>query len=288
MLTRIDHVMIAVPELAAGIEAYTRMGFAIHPGGVHSEGGTENAIAFFQDDYLELLSVREGHAHLASDGLREFLRQGGGFRYAVVQSDDLAADVMAMRQRGVDVSDPAEGSRRTPAGQPLRWKVAQLGSRQPLPLFFIQHLTPLDERRRQAPEAGEHPNGALRTDRVYIVVADVAKAAEVYSQVLGLPVPRLQHGNVIKADMAVFDLGPTGLTVVQPAEAGPAAEALARRGPGPFQVLYRTRSMDAAVRWMVDHGLPPPARGIRNTGEQAILVGPQDAGGAYIGFVGPA
>ena len=88
--------------------------------------------------------------------------------------------------------------------------------------------------------------------------------------------------------MAVFDLGPTGLTVAQPVEPGPAAEALARRGPGPFQALYRTSSMDGAARWMADHGVPPPARGIRNTGEQAMLVLPADACGAYIGFVGPA
>jgi hypothetical protein len=46
--------------------------------------------------------------------------------------------------------------------------------------------------------------------------------------------------------------------------------------------------MDAAVRWMTDHGLPSPARGIRNTGEQAILVGPEHACGTYIGLVGPA
>jgi hypothetical protein len=103
-----------------------------------------------------------------------------------------------------------------------------------------------------------------------------------------MPVPKVQRGTVIKADMAVFDLGLTGLTVAQPAEPGPAAEALAQRGPGPFQVLYRTRSMDAAARWMADHDVPPPARGIRNTGEQAMLVHPDDACGAYIGFVGPA
>jgi hypothetical protein len=86
----------------------------------------------------------------------------------------------------------------------------------------------------------------------------------------------------------VFNLGPTGLTVAQPAEPGPAAEALARRGPGPFQVLYRTASMDAAVRWMTGHGLPEPIQGLRNTGERAILVGPEHTGGAYVGFVGPA
>ena len=34
--------------------------------------------------------------------------------------------------------------------------------------------------------------------------------------------------------------------------------------------------------------LAPPARGVRNTGEQALLVPPRDACGAYVGLVGPA
>jgi catechol 2,3-dioxygenase-like lactoylglutathione lyase family enzyme len=288
VLTRIDHVMICVPDLARGIDAYRRIGFEVHPGGVHSSGGTENAIAFLREDYLELLSVRAGRSDEASAGLVAFLARGGGLRYLSVQSDDLVADVAAMRARGVDVSDPADGGRRTPGGQELRWRAASLGARNPLPIFFIQHLTPLIERTRQAPRAGEHPNGVLHLERAYIAVADVATEAEMYARVLGLPVPTIVRGNVIKADMAVFEVGPTGLGVAQPAEAGPAAEALARRGPGPFQVLYRTRSMEAAARVMADRGLPPPARGVRNTGEQAMLVGPADACGAYIGFVGPA
>ncbi len=288
MLTRIDHVMICVPDLQQAIVAYTRLGFRVHPGGVHPGQGTHNAIAFHQDDYLELLAVNPAEAHLASPRLVEFLAAGGGFRYVCVQSDDLAADVAAMRARGVDVSDPVDGGRRTPGGQQLRWRAATLGPRHPLPIFFIQHLTSLVDRRKQVPSPGDHPNGVLRTDRVYIAVEDVNAAARTYSQVLGLPVPRLQRGNVIKADMAVFDIGATGIAVAQPAEAGPTAESLARRGPGPFQVLYRTRSMEAGARWIGHHGGAPPARGTRNTGEQAILVGPQDACGLYIGFVGPA
>jgi hypothetical protein len=292
VLTRIDHVMICVPELSAGIEAYRRIGFDIYPGGEHAGRGTHNAIAFHEDDYLELLSPRPGGPQPVpgtSEGrLAEFLRGGAGFRYIAIQSDDLVADVAAMRERGVEVSDPVVGGRTTPAAQELRWYSSALGPRHPLPIFFIQHLTPLDERRRQVLRAGEHPNGVLRAERVYVAVPDVAVAAEQYGRVLGLPVPTIQRGAVIKADMAVFDLGPTGLTVAQPAEPGPAAEALARRGPGPFQVLYRTRSMEAAARWMAEHGLPPPARGVRNTGEQAMLVGPAEACGAYIGLVGPA
>src|SRR2546429_454954 len=177
--------MICVPELQEGIDVYTRLGFRVYSGGVHHGQGTHNAIGFFQDDYLELLSVRGGEHQHASAGLIEFLARGGGLRYVVVQSDDLAADVAAMRRRGVDVSDAIASGSRTPPGQELRWDGGQ-------------------------------------------------------------------------------------------------------RGPGPFQVLYRTGSMDAAATWMADHGVPPPARGIRNTGEQAMLVGPEHACGAYIGFVGPA
>ena len=283
--------MICVADLDRGVDAYARIGFSVHPGGVHPGWGTHNAIAFNTDDYLELLAIRDRSEYLSHSpfgGLVDFLESGGGLRYVVVQSDDLAADVAAMRKRGVDVSDAAEGARRTPAGKELRWKAAMLGRRDSLPLFFVQHLTPVEERRRQVPAAGRHPNGVLRADRAYIAVPDVAAAAEAYARVLGMPAPKVERGTVINADMAVFNLGPTGVTVAQPAGPGPAADALSRRGPGPFQVLYRTSSMDAAARWMADHGVPPPARGIRNTGEQAMLVAPQYACGAYIGFVGPA
>jgi catechol 2,3-dioxygenase-like lactoylglutathione lyase family enzyme len=290
MLTRIDHVMVCVSDLAEGVAAYTRLGFDVRPGGVHPGRGTHNAIAFHGQEYLEVLAVREGAGDPAvgapSAGLLAFLARGPGIRYVALQSDDLPADVAAMRARGVEVSDVTPGSRRTPAGQELRWQSASLEGSD-LPIFFIQHLTPLPERQRAAGGSGTHPNGVLRLDRVYIAVPDVGAAAGTYARILGLPVPRVQRGAVIKADMAVFDLGSTGLTVAQPVEPGPAAEALSRRGPGPFQALYRTRGMDAAARWMMEHGAPPPARAVRNTGETAILVGPEWACGAYIGLVGP-
>jgi hypothetical protein len=291
VLTRVDHAMICVPDLARGIDAYQRVGFHIYPGGAHTGRATHNAIAFTGDEYLEVLSIRDRGAVAAGspdESLARYLDEGGGFRVVALQSDDLVADVAAMRARGVDVGDIRDGGRRTPAGQELRWRAAFLQGADALPIFFIQHLTPLAERRRQVPKAGDHPNGALHLERVYIAVPDVAAASRAYARAVGLPAPEVQRGQVIKADMAVFDLGPTGLAVAQPAGAGPAAEALARRGPGPFQVLYRTSGMDGAVRWMRAHGLPEPTRGVRNTGEQAILVGPQHAGGAYIGFVGPA
>ena len=294
MFIRIDHVMICVPDLPQGIEQYRKMGFNIYPGGTHPGRGTHNAIAFLQDDYVELLAIRDQAEHQAAGrhgtsdaGLADFIAAGGGIRYVILQSDDLAAEVAAMRSRGVDVSDAMDGARRTPAGLELRWKLAVLGPKNPLPVFFIHHLTPIEERRKQVPGAGSHPNGVFTLERAYIVTPDAEAAAATYAKVLGVPQPPLQRGTVIMSNMAVFQLGPTGLGIAQPYASGPAADALERRGPGPFQALYRTTSMGAAARWMQEHGMPPLARGVRNTGEHAMLATPPDACGAYIGFVGP-
>ncbi|MGH8648097.1 MAG: VOC family protein, partial [Burkholderiales bacterium] len=146
MFTRIDHMMICMPDLNQGMGQYRRLGFNVHPGGVHTGRGTHNAIALNEEDYLELLAIRDPAEQRAAarpgsyqDGLERFIAAGGGIRYVILQSDDLAADVAAMRARGVDVSDAIEAGRRTPAGQQLRWKAATLGPRNPLPIFFIQH-----------------------------------------------------------------------------------------------------------------------------------------------------
>lgn len=295
MLTRIDHVMICVADLAQGMERYRRMGFDVRAGGVHPGKGTHNAVALNRDDYIELLAIRDPAEFRAAAegpggwhaGLDRFIAAGGGIRYVILQSDDLVADVAAMRARGVDVSDAREAGRRTPAGQELRWKAATLGPKNPLPIFFIQHLTPMAERRRQVGDAGAHPNGVYSIERAYIVVRDVNAEAAICARVLGMPQPKTHKGTVVMSDMAIFEIGPTGLGIVQPYAPGPAADALERRGPGPFQALYRTTSMGAAARWMREQGMPPLARGTRSTGEQAMLVPPAEACGAYIGFVGP-
>lgn len=297
MFTCIDHVVIGVPDLPRAIDQYRKLGFNVHPGGDHPGMGTRNAIALNRDDYVELLAIRDQAEQKAAAGrpgswvagLADFIAAGGGIRYIVVQSDDLTADVAAMRRRGVDVSDAMSGSRLTAAGQELRWRLALLGPANPLPIFFIQHLTPMDERRMQVPAAKEgrlHPNGVYTLERAYIVTEDVESAAATYAKVLGLPQPPITKGTVIMSNMAVFQIGAMGLGVVQPYAAGPAADALEHRGPGPFQALYRTTSMGEAVRWMQNQGLPPLARGVRNTGEHAMLATPADACGAYIGFVG--
>jgi catechol 2,3-dioxygenase-like lactoylglutathione lyase family enzyme len=294
MFSQVDHLMICVPDLERGAEQYRRMGFNVQPGGVHPGKGTHNAIAFNDEDYLELLAIRDpAEERAAGEGagswgadLPGFIAAGGGIRYVILQSDDLETDIAAMRARGVDVCDIVDG-RRAQSGQMFQWRSARLGPKNPLPLFFIQHLTPMAERRRHTPGAGPHPNGVRFLERVYIVVQDLEASVALYAKVLGAEQPRMYKGTVIMSHMAVFQYGSAGLTIAHPYAPGPAADSLERRGPGPFQALFRTTSMGAAARWIEQHGLPPPAIGTRDTGEKAMLVSAADACGAYIGFVGP-
>ncbi len=286
MLTRIDHTVIGVPNLEEGVEIYRRIGFDVRYGGTHPKATTAAALAFFEDDYLELRAVREGERASASDPFVGFMQRGGGLFRIAVRSDDLEEDIAAMRRREVDVEDPMDGELLTADGHTLRWKFAELGSNNPLPLSFVQHLTPLEERWDHLPRSGPHPNTALRLERAYVAVPNVREAATVYASVLGVPVPELERGTVINSLMAVFYLGPTGLAVAEPTEPGTTSAALADRGPGPFQALYRTRSIEAADAWIHEHGLPPPTRGVRLSGEHAMLVASADACGVFLGFAG--
>ena len=59
MFTRIDHLMICVPDLARGTETYRRLGFNVQPGGVHPGKGTHNAVMLNDEDYLELLAIHD-------------------------------------------------------------------------------------------------------------------------------------------------------------------------------------------------------------------------------------
>lgn len=288
MITCIDHIIVGVSDLEAGMAQYRRLGFTVQPGGAQPGRGTHNAVAWNGKDYIELLAVRdeaEYRAASASGGaFARFVAAGGGIYAVVLASDDLVTDVAAMRARDATLGDPVEGSRLTPEGAVLRWKSAALGAVHGLPLLFVEHLTPLERRR---PSVVPHPNAVSALERAYIVVDNAEAKAEELARILGVQQPPLQKGTVIMSYMAIFQLGATGLGIVQPYADGPAARALASRGPGAFQALYRTGSMGAAARWMAAQGLPPLERGIRNTGEHAMLATPAEACGAYIGFVGP-
>ncbi|MBI2887150.1 MAG: VOC family protein [Chloroflexi bacterium] len=286
MLTDLDHIVIGVKELPQAMADFQRLGFHTYPGGEHPGRGTHNAVVLFDLEYFGLIAPQDT-ALPGGRALAETLeRSGEGIRTFVVGSDSLELDMAAVQGRGVELRPIEEHERQTPGGLHLQWGAANLGPANPLPLYFIQHRTPPEERRRQAPSAAPHPNGALGIRGVAIVVEHLAEATARYHQVLGIS-PGPPHAALALGGVAtVFNYATTQVILVEPSERpGPAREALARRGPGPFLALLRSQSAAATTRWLVEHDLPVYSQGRLPAGPRYVTCRPEAAHGAWLQWV---
>jgi hypothetical protein len=194
MLTRIDHPIIAVRDLDQAVSACTALGFSVVPGGRNPGLGTYNALIRFGLDYLELLSVDDRAACLASHPrgheLVRFLdTHMGGLLSFVVASDDLDADIVRAEANDWQPGRPTAMQRVRPDGTVLRWRLLMPGEesfRQPWPLL-IEWQTPDDERLRCEPR-GTHANGAVGVSGLTLVVPSLTQATRLYGAQLGLAV----------------------------------------------------------------------------------------------------
>ena len=59
MLQGIDHIVIAVPDLAVASRNYEALGFTVVPGGRHPVGTHNALIAFADGAYIELIAFYE-------------------------------------------------------------------------------------------------------------------------------------------------------------------------------------------------------------------------------------
>src|SRR5262249_4081078 len=104
----IDHVGIAVRELATAQQTYQAgLGFTLIPGGKHP-GGTENAAVWFSDDtYLELITVydQEQAAELAT-----FLTNHEGALFLGLDVASAEQTATLLRAGGFEISGPQGGT----------------------------------------------------------------------------------------------------------------------------------------------------------------------------------
>ena len=180
----LDHVVIAVRDLALAAATFRRLGFALTPRGHHAEWGTTNHCVMFADDYLQLLAA-EG-AGREADKVRQFAAMREGAIELAFASDDGAASAAALRRAGLDVGTPRSLSRRldNPEGSVLMF------SEVPLPPDatpgitgrLIQHIT---RERERFPDWLAHPNGAVGIASVTAVVADPGDLAPAWDRIFG-------------------------------------------------------------------------------------------------------
>src|SRR3989442_3130802 len=168
MLRGIDHIVIAVPDLAAAGKSYAALGFTVVPGGRHPVGTHNALIAFGDGSYVELIAFYQNnpaHKWWAP------LQAGGGLLGFCIQTHDLRGDTEAFRKAGGSIDHPAPLSRGRPHGYPPPWVLSiPPGAPRRVAPFLIQDETPREER---VPRETAHPNGVTGIGTVTVAVPDV-------------------------------------------------------------------------------------------------------------------
>ena len=286
MLVGLDHIVVGVKDMSQALETFQRLGFFVYPGGEHPGRGTHNAVVLFDADYLGLIAPLDTKLE-GGRGLAASLEaQGEGIRTFVVGSNALADDMRFIRSRGVEIADIEERDRRTPEGLLLQWRAANPGPANPFPLYFIQHETPVEQRRAQVPKAAPHPNGVMGLRGIAVVVEHLAEATARYHQMLGIS-PGPPHASIALGGLAtVFNFETTQVILVEPGNrSGPAREALSDRGVGPFLMLLRSRAASATLGYLQEHRIPVYSQARLPNGPRYVITGPEAAHGAWIQWI---
>jgi hypothetical protein len=234
MLTGLDHIVIAVRDLAAAASGFAGLGFVVEPGGRHPRG-THNALIGFADGtYVELLAFHEpgvDHRWWAP------LQRGGGLVDYCLATDGLDADAAAFRRAGVAMEDRGAGGRTRPDGYRLAWTVAvPPRSESGVAPFLIEDVTP---RRERVPRHTGHLNGVRGVGTVTVATPDPARAARAFAVATGRSAVAITRRDLDAAGYRI-GVGAHAIELIAPrAGGGPVADWLARRGPSPYAATLR-------------------------------------------------
>ena len=195
MYLGIDHLVVAVADPDEAVAAFERaVGRAPTGGGRHDALGTFNRVVWLGDSYLEFIGVFDPglaeESWVGRPALRA-LEAGGGFATWAIVTDDLDAELAALRAGGSGLGAARSGERRRPDGAVVRWRLAAPETLGPTePPFLIEHdvteaeWTPAD--RAERAEEAERFGGAVSLDVLELPVDDPNAASQRLLRALGL------------------------------------------------------------------------------------------------------
>jgi Glyoxalase-like domain len=160
----LDHVLIAVTDLAAGArELEARHGLASIAGGRHRGWGTANRIVPLGDTYLELIAVVDPE-EAATSPFGRWVAAGASEQGRPLGWSVRTTDLDAVTERLGLEAYPS--SRESPGGGTLSWRVAGIGeaaAEPPLP-FFLEWTSGTYPGRSAARQPASIARLALRGD----------------------------------------------------------------------------------------------------------------------------
>ena len=131
MFFGIDHVLIAIPDLAASTLALeAALGVTAAGGGVRFGSGTASSIIPLGDSFLELLAVRDPR-ELRSENrgrvLGAFIERGGGLAGFGLLTDDLQKAINAAWEETVPTAGPHPVALHLFNGTGVHWHTGEVG-----------------------------------------------------------------------------------------------------------------------------------------------------------------
>ncbi len=132
----IDHVILGINRLEAGIEEFARLtGVTPERGGEHPGRGTQNAlVSLGSGQYLEIMAPLPSAEKPAAIPFARLTPSGWA-----LHASDLAGVIARLEAAGFDAVGPTPGSRRRPDGSMLQWQTGGAGGPGlDLAPFFIQ------------------------------------------------------------------------------------------------------------------------------------------------------
>jgi catechol 2,3-dioxygenase-like lactoylglutathione lyase family enzyme len=233
----IDHIVIAVRDLAAASDDYTRLGFTVTPGGEHTGGATHNALISFADGaYFELIAFREPDLPQDHKWWAKFSRGEGTVDFALLsESVDFEGD--RLKQAGIELDGPHDGGRLRPDGQRIAWRNLSLNAAGvPLP-FIIEDVTNR-ELRVPAGTATEHELGVTGVAGLALLVADLDRATAPFETLLDtsgeLSTSRIEGARRARR----FRFGSQWIELIEAdSTASDLKQHIEERGSGPYEIV---------------------------------------------------
>ncbi len=186
----LDHVIIAVRDLdAATADFAALLGRSPSWRGEHPQYGTRNTLFRIDNTYIELLGLGGGSGDPRWSGeIARFLDAHGEGVYALaLGTSDVDATARDMRERGLEVVNPADGEGidiDTGARREWRNAMVSLKSTNGTRLFFIQHKSPVDALPAAPVVAGEGAH-VQRMDHAVVLSADMEASRRLWGDALG-------------------------------------------------------------------------------------------------------
>ena len=245
MAFALDHVVIAVTDLAAAMADYRALGFTVVSGGSHPGRTSHNALVVFGDgSYLELIAWKSFNP--AERWCVEHAKHGEGLMDFALLPENTAAVIAAAAARGLALDGPIDGV-------DLRW---QTGRQKTFDLpFLCGDITP---RALRVPEGDvrRHANGVTGIASVTVAVGDLDASIARYRALVGGEGVVETACTVAAAGLrtAVARLGGTDIVLASPeGDAGDGGigsrgrERLSSRGDGPVAMTLRLSPGAASI-----------------------------------------